>query len=390
MKRLFRILLPLLVIVAALMAARAIKANKPEPTSRSPRPTVLTVEVNELDRTQFPVVIRSQGTVQATITNRLVPEVSGSVVLVGDAFVAGGQFVKGDVLAEIDPRDYEIALTQAQANLAQSDAQLQEQEALAERAAAEWKSLGRRGSPSPLTLREPQLAASKASKDAAEAQVERAELDLERTRLIAPYDGIVAERSVDPGQFVARGSAIGKIHGINSVDVRLPLSSRQLTFLEVVGSAEVELSAVIGGSSQTWLGKLIRVEGVDAATQQLNVIAQVGNPYVVSERDNNSQPLRVGQFVNARIAGKLLDDVFVIPRAALREEREVLIKTAENTIERRAVVVAWSDDDFAAISSGLEQGESLITTPLSTVVNGTPVQTVGDRKPEGRRQKGLN
>ena len=100
--------------------------------------------------------------------------------------------------------------------------------------------------------------------------------------------------------------------------------------------------------------------------------------------------MRVGQFVNARIAGKLLDDVFVIPRAALREEREVLIKTAENTIERRAVVVAWSDDDFAAISSGLEQGESLITTPLSTVVDGTPVQTLGDRKPEGRRQKGLN
>jgi len=113
MKRLFRILLPLLVIVAALMAARAIKANKPEPSSRSPRPTVLTVEVDKLDRTQFPVVIRSQGTVQATITNRLVPEVSGSVVMVGDSFVAGGQFLKGDVLAEIDPRDYEIALTQA-------------------------------------------------------------------------------------------------------------------------------------------------------------------------------------------------------------------------------------------------------------------------------------
>lgn len=390
MKRIISIVLPIVVIVAALASAKVIKANKPEPFSRPQRASALLVDVISLQPSEYPVVIRSQGTVQPTITNTLVPEVAGAVTAVGQDFVVGGQFAKGDILVEIDRRDYEIALTQAQANLAQADAQLEEQEALAERASAEWKSLGRRGTPSALTLREPQLAASKANRDAAEAQVQRADLDLQRTRLLAPYDGIVSARSVDPGQFVARGNPIGQIHALETVDVRLPLSSRQLTYLNTEGGAEVELSATVGGNSQRWIGQLNRVEGVDAATQQLNIIARVADPYVINPDDVNPQPLRVGQYVNARIAGETLQNVFVIPRAALREEREVLIMNDEKRIERRAVTVAWSDNKQAAISDGLSTGEMLVVTPLSTVSDGTPVEVVGDEKAKPQQRQRLN
>lgn len=390
MKRLLSIVLPLVVIVAALASTRVIKANKPEPFSRPPETSALLVEVAELQPSQYSVVIRSQGTVQPTVTNTLVPEVAGAVTAVAQVFVVGGQFVKGDVLVEIDRRDYEIALTQARANLAQADAQLEEQEALAERARAEWKSLGRRGTPSALTLREPQLAASKANRDAAEAQMLRADLDLQRTQLIAPYDGIVSARSVDPGQFVARGNPIGQIHALETVDVRLPLSSRQLTYLDTAGGAEVELSATVGGQAQRWIGKLERVEGVDAATQQLNIIVQVADPYNVNTQDDKQQPLRVGQYVNARIAGETLQDVFVIPRAALREEREVLVMDEQNLIERRAVTVAWSDDEQAAISDGLSPGDMLVITPLSTVADGTPVNVLGEQSDDGKQRQRLN
>lgn len=390
MKRLLSIVLPILVIVAALASAKLIKANKPEPFSRPPTKTSLLVDVVELQPSDYPVIIRSQGTVQPTISNTLVPEVAGSVVAVGPSFVVGGQFNKGDVLIEIDRRDYDIALTQAKANLAQADAQLEEQSALAARAAADWQSLGRRGTPSALTLREPQLAASKANRDAAKAQVQKADLDLQRTRLVAPYSGIVSSRSVDPGQFVSRGNPVGQIHALESVDVRLPLSSRQIAYLDTQSGAEVELSATIGAVQQAWIGQLIRVEGVDAATQQLNVIAQVANPYDLGAGGDSFQPLRVGQYVSARVAGQVLPDVFVIPRAALREEREVLIMNSDNRIERRAVTVAWSDDEEAAISAGLEQGDMLVTTPLSTVSDGTPVEVVGESNPKPEQKQGLN
>ena len=390
MKRLISIVLPIAVIIVAFGASKIIKANKPEPVSRTPPPNTLLVEVVRLESTDYPVIIRSQGTVQPTITNKLVPEVAGTVSSLSDSFVIGGEFKAGDSLVVIDRRDYDIALTQAKANLAQSDAQLQEQSALAESARAEWKALGRRGKPSALTLREPQLAAASANRDAALAQVQRAELDLQRTQLQAPYDGIVSARSVDPGQFVSRGSPIGQIHAIDSVDVRLPLSNRQLTYLDTGAGAQVELTAVIGSETRVWVGELSRVEGLDAATQQLNIIVRVNEPYDVNATSATNFPLRVGQYVNARIAGQILKGVFVIPRAALREEREVLIMTDENTIERRAVTVAWSDDEFAAITVGLSANDALVTTPLSTVTDGTPVKVVGDKKPKPVQGQRLN
>ena len=387
MKRLISIVLPILVIILALGASKLIKANKPETVSRTPPPNILLVEVERLKSTEYPVIIRSQGTVQPTITNKLVPEVAGTVSSISDKFVLGGSFSSGDVLVEIDKRDYDIALTQAKANLAQSDAQLQEQLALADSARAEWQALGRRGKPSSLTLREPQLAAAKANRDAALSQVQRAELDLTRTQLLAPYDGIVSARSVDPGQFVSRGTPIGQIHGIRSVDVRLPLSNRQLTYLDTAAGAEVELTATVGKSARIWAGKLVRVEGIDAVTQQLNIIVRVSEPYGVDSAVAKQAPLRVGQYVNARIAGQVLQDVFVIPRAALREEREVLIMTDDNTIERRSVSVEWSDDEFAAISVGLSENDALVITPLSTVTDGTPVRVMGDKKDAGKAQR---
>ena len=381
-------LLPVAVIAVALLSAKFIGANKPEPEVRDTQVSMAKVDATRLSRTRYPVVIRSQGLVQPTLANTLVPAVAGTVIDINDAFVVGGTFASGDILLEIDPQDYEIALKQAQANLAQADAQLLEQEALADQAKVEWQSMGRRGKPSPLNLRVPQLAAASANRDAALAQVRQAELDLERTRVVAPYNGMVSERLVDPGQFVARGAPVGTIHSTHAVDIRLPLSNRQLTYLNMpssmspssmsdsgasVAAPNVELSASIGTSQQLWTGSLIRAEGIDATTQQLNVIARIQDPYTQSDR-----PLRVGQFVQALIEGQVLEDVFVIPRAALREEREVLVIDKNDEIQRRAVVVAWSDDDVAAIRDGLEEGEVLVLTPMSTVSDGTPVRATID------------
>lgn len=374
--------LPIAILAVAFLGSKLIGASKPAPQKQEAALSMQVVDATRLVYSSYPVLIRSQGTVQATLANTLVPAVAGTVTDVNLAFVVGGVFKQGDVLLQIDPRDYEIALTQAQANLAQSDAQLQEQQALADQARAEWRSLGRSGQPSSLNLRVPQMAAASANRDAAEAQVERAMLDLERTRVIAPYDGMVSARQVDLGEFVARGAPVGAIHSLHAADIRLPLSNRQLTYLSLPEDAlasdapKVELRASIGASQQTWLGSLIRAEGIDAKTQQLYVIARVQNPHTQSDR-----PLRVGQFVQALIEGQVLENVFVIPRSALREEREVLVVDGNETIQRRQVTVAWSDESVAAISDGLEVGDLLVTTPLSTVADGTPVRASIDGVP---------
>ncbi|MEE9321584.1 MAG: efflux RND transporter periplasmic adaptor subunit [Granulosicoccus sp.] len=396
MKMFVKVLLPAIVMASAVFAGRMIMQSRPETSMRPQQISLPAVDATVLKVSNYPVVIRSQGTVQPTVANTLVSEVSGTVTGLSGGYVVGAAFSAGDVLVQLDERDYAIALTQAQATMAQNDAQLEEQKALADLALSDWKSLGRRGQPSALTLRKPQLAASMANQASARAQIQKAELDLQRTRIVAPYDGRVLERNIDIGQFVNRGTPVGRIHAVQSVDVRLPLSSRQLTWLELPSAnspgltgpgiagknlitqalsplPDVELNAVVGGRQHRWTGKLIRAEGVDADTQQLNVIARIEQPLADADA-----PLRVGQYVNALIAGQLLEDVFVIPRSAIRENDEVLILDADQRLFRRKITIAWSDEQFAAVSAGLEVEEVLVLTPLSTVADGTPVRATID------------
>lgn len=373
---LLRLALPLLVLTLSAVAAWQIFGNRPDVSFQPERATRPGVDAQRVTPSDYPVVIRSQGVVRPSRSNTLVSEVAGRVVELSAAFVVGGDVEAGDVLVELDRRDYEIALTRARATLAQAEAGLQEQAALAELARVEWQQLGGRGEPSPLTLRTPQLAAARAERDAAAAEKDRAEVDLERTRIVAPYAGRVLSRAIDGGEFLSRGALVGRIHGIDSVDVVLPLSSRQQTWLQPPTASSrpnVEVMSVRGGRERRWTGKLIRIEGIDEATRQLTVVARIDAPWADPEA-----PLRVGEYVEALIAGQVLEAVFVIPRIALRDTDEVLIVDDAGTVHRQAVVVAWSDDEVAAVTDGLAEGDILVLTPLSTVVDGTPVRATID------------
>jgi len=380
-----------LVLVGAVFAARAILSSAPEAQRSAPAVLLPTAQATVLQPVSYPIVLHSRGTVRPSRRTTLAPEVVGRVTGLSERFVTGGAFEAGEVLVRLDERDYRIALTRAQANQAQAEAALAEQRAQAATARADWRALGRRGEPSALTLREPQTAAALASRDAAEAEVQRARLDLERTRIRAPYDGRVLSRDVDEGQFVTRGAPIGVIYAIESVEVGLPLGARQVPFLELPsvtspsGAAESDASrsAVVvesgsGPDRQAWSGRILRVEGVDAGTQQLNLVARIERPF-----DDPERPLRIGQYVRARIDGRTLEQVFVLPRASLRDEREVLLLDDEGRVSRRAVTPLWSDDEVVVVRNGLTAGEILVLTPLATIADGAPVRaTIDGREPD--------
>jgi len=388
MNLLLKIILPVLVLIGSAFAAKKMVESKPEAGRRGAPPSIQAVEATRLKPTAYPVMLESRGTVEPTTATTLVPEVAGAVRSVSENFVSGGRFSAGDVLVELDKRDFEIALTQANANLAQARAGLQQEQAQAEVAKREWESLRQGQKPSALTLRQPQVAAARANVRSAAAQVERAQLDLDRAVLIAPYDGIVLNSDVDSGQFVNRGTPIGRIYSVEGVDVRLPLSARQIDWLNLAPSSEgekpvVTLSSPDSRADVSWTGTLERVEGVDASTQQLNIIARVSNPEATGQA-----PLRVGQFVNAKIAGRTLDSVFVIPRQALRAGDEVVLVSEDSTLKRQAVTIAWGDAEFVAVSEGLETDAVLVTTPLGAVADDTPVQATIDGVAPPKRQRG--
>lgn len=395
MKLLVKILLPLLVLAVSGWLARGIVLNPPQAERRQPRPPEIVVEAQPLTRQDYRVQIRSQGTVRPHTRGTLITQLAGQVTEVADSFREGGFFAAGETLLRIDPRDYQIAVTVAEAELARAEAAAREERARAEAAASEWRQLNRGREANELVLRKPQLAAALAATEAARAQLAKAELDLQRTRIQAPYAGRVMSKNVAIGQYVTRGTVLAEIYASDYLEVRLPLTNRQLGFVDLpegpfrdgragADTPAVTLSAVVGRREQRWQGRVVRVAStVDTASRQLYVIAQIDNPY---GQDNGGDPalLRVGQFVNAVIEGELLENVIVVPRAALAEGDELLLVDADGRLQRRRVAVVWSDARSAVLADGaLTDDHQLLLslTPLPGVLSGTPVTARVGGKP---------
>jgi len=393
---LLKIALPVVIFVGAVFAAKTIRENAPEPRQRPQFEQVLAVEATTYQPESYQVTLQSRGNARPQSENGIVPEITGTVTAVSPKFVQGGSFKQGDVLVELDQRDFEIALVQAQANVAQASAVLQEEQARSKQAKADWKSLGRKGKPSALTARVPQVAAARAQLASAKAQVQKAELDLERTRIVAAFDGRVMNKSVDVGEFVNRGTMLGRIYAISALEVRLPLAAAQLAHLDIPegeGSVpdgtdsdpkeNVSFKATIGNNEHIWKGYIVRSEGIDTTTQQLNVVARIDQ--VESDR---GEMLRVGQYLTASITANRLDDVFVVPRGAVREDREVVLVNKEGELSLQPVSVEWTDETVAALratSPDLPDSPVIVTTVLGTVVDGTRVRATIDGKAPARR-----
>jgi len=378
---------PTIIFVAILLAVLMAMGKQPPQQKNNERPAVL-VDVLEVSPRDVRFQVDSQGTVQPRHQTSLVAEVSGRIVEVADDFVAGGFFSKGDMLLKIDPSDYEVAVKQARANLAQSRAALEEELARAQVAKEEWASIEAGDIPA-LGLREPQVASAVASVESAEANLQMAERDLERTVIRAPFDGLLRTRSVDIGQFVSTGSQIGMILGTEVAEVRLPLSDRDLAYLqlptqgaELTAEADVRLTSDIAGIKTEWQGQMVRSEGVlDEGSRVIYGVVQVQDPYN-QKGETHAEPLRFGRFVQAAVAGDQASNLYVIPRYALTARGSVWVVKDDRRIEEREVTVRRTDANDVYISDGLARGDRVMLTQLANPLPDMKVRLEGDPLPE--------
>ena len=382
---------PLLVVLVALGGSFFIiqSAEKPELIER--KNPVTTVDVKQLKKQVFQITIHTQGTVKPRTESTLIPEVAGRIIKTSAKFREGAFFEAGDELLRIDDSNYQIAVTVARAKLSEEQLAFAEENALAEQAIRNWQRLGKTTPPSDLVLHKPQLARAKAAVASAGALLKQAQLDLKRAQIVAPYAGRVLEQQVDIGQYVSPGTVLAKIYAVDYAEIRLPLSNRQLEFVDIPESyrgethspdqnTEVTLTVKLGNQKYQWIGHIVRAEGTyDVRSRRLFVVAQVDNPY--GHQDPKKPPLKVGQYVEAQIRGRLLDKVFVIPRAAVRENSQILLVDKQNKIQTRRVKAIWEDDQTMIISEGIEEGELLCLTPITFAAQGITVKPLLDGKP---------
>ena len=369
---------PLLLVLGAIAVTVIMFLSQPEPVKAAAPEAALAVKTQILKSTSVTLEVESQGTVQPRTRTTLISEVSGAVLEVSEQFIVGGTFGAGDVLLSLDPTDYEVALQRAEAQLISANAKLELEKARAIQAAKEWQMTGRPQSEAPiLALRKPYLAEAEANILQSKAEVKQAKQKLEKTKIRAPYAGMVAFKSADVGQYVTTGSRLGETFAIDFVEVRLPLTERDLarmdalTFKGIPSESMVTLSGSVNGKQREWLAEVVRSEGVvNEINRSQYLVARMSDPYGISgSGDSVSPPLLVGTFVTAKLKGKVLEDVFELPRSALLQGSKVATVDSQTRMNIRAVDVIFSDDSFYYVT-GLNDGVQVITSALGTPIEG--------------------
>ena len=371
MRGLQRSLLITGILAAAILVAIAMVAMRGEPPKKDTPTLAMLVEVIELEpmAAQFP--ISSQGTVRPRTETVLSAEISGAITQISPKFIPGGVFDAGEVLMRIDPTNYEVAVKQAEALLNQRRIEFE--------GAQKLRSQGYRA--------ESEFASAAAALATAEAELVRAERNLERTFIRLPYDGIVRSKEADIGQFVNPGTRLGVTFATDIAEVRLPLTDNDLAFVQLPYAAEitesgeargpaVTLSAIQRGSRKEWNARIVRTEGVvDEGSRVTYAVARIRDPYRLN---SDGEPLPMGTFVAATIEGDAVEGLLRVPRHALRGSDQLLFVDDENRLRIRSVRILRADARYAYLDAGAAAGERVVTTTMEAPINGMLVRTTDD------------
>jgi len=375
-----RALLPFLVIVISLVLTFVLVKSRKTPKPHEAPHLGPLVEVGILTKADRQILISGTGSAQSRYEVSITPQVKGRVSKLAPQMVAGGTFQKGELLFAIEDVDYQLAIAHAQATLAQAELELLRNENLADLARKEWHSLNSESDlePNPLVVYEPQLKSARALRDAAQANVKQAELNLERTRVFAPFDCYVRSEQLEIGQFLNAGAPVATVAGIDQIEIVVPLPLEEIVWLQVPrkgtkqrGSlAKVELQS--GGRTFHWQGEITRSLGeIDPRNRMARVVVTVNDPFTEdTEKANLLNDLLPGMFVNVQILGEELSDIISVPRGAMHDNDTIWVIDDENRLHIREVDILRRERDEVLIRSGLDANEKIVLTNLSGAAEG--------------------
>jgi len=371
----------ILLLAASVITVIHLTEPKAQRTSASKR-TAMLVEVTHGERGTFQPEIQAMGTVRPDKEIILSPRVAGEIVSISQSFTPGGFVDEGEVLLQIDPADYEVVLLQRKSELLQASADLELELGRQDLAQKDYKDL--EGTISSeyksLVLRAPQLNTARSRVEAAEAAVRRAELDLERTRIRAPFAAHIINREANVGSQVSPGESLGKLVGIKHYWVEAAVPVSNLRWIDFSEERESSGPGVHIRNRAAWPegtfreGSVHRLIGeLEEQTRLARVLITVADPLSHEPESADLPPLMVGSFVEARIAGIPIRDVIRIDREYVRQDDTIWID--ENGVLRiRDLEIVFRDDEFAYVRSGLSTEDQVVTTNLATVFDGAALR----------------
>ena len=376
MKIILKVILPILLIAISFIGSKAlITAREPLQSKQVPSvvPKVSTITVNI--ETHSPP-IHTYGTVKSFFETQLTPQVSGEIISISKDFRVGKSVTKGTFLAQIDTTDYQAILSKEAALLSNYERTLEEEIIRAEQANQDWLASGRKlDSASSFVLRKPQLSAAKANIASSKASIKKAQADIDRCTIKAPFDAVVSQRSASLGNYATAQSTLGTLVATEHAEIRLPLTPAQVQRIQLP-TKDTEPTAITLTSptkpQAKWQASLTRTEPIiDPRNQVVFVIAEIASPY------DCEVPLPVGTFVNASIPAAPVNGALKIPEAALINDSYLWAVDKKSTLVRLPVSRIYSFQKYAYVTPNdatLRAPFTIVSRPLTNFRQGMKVQ----------------
>ena len=375
-----RLVLPGIIVLAGVGISVAMVKSQPKAERDAGEASAVLVEVLTAEMGEVSATLRGTGTVEPARQVSMAFEVPGSLVWVSGEAVPGGRFSRGEVIARVDPRVYELAVKQAEATATRAELDLQLEQSRKTVAEREWEILGegKSASDAPLALREPQLAAAEIAAASAAGALERAQIDLSRTELRAPFNAVVVNESLEMGQLVGATGAVITMVGTDAARVEVSVPVEKLSLVELpqgnrVGSSAIITQSLGNGGEVVRDGRVHRLVGqLDPTTRTATLLVQVDAPM-----EGEGLPLLPGAFVAVQIEGVAREGIVSLPRQAVSEGSTAWVVGEDDKLERRSLEVAWGTMEHVFVSSGLQSGDLVVTSTLSLPMEGQVVRVAG-------------
>ena len=366
-------LLIIIVIIVTALAAFIMTKNKAPARQRGQAPSVaVPVQAVTSSSADYQVILSSQGIANARTETTISAQVSGNVTDVSDKYRAGAFFEKGEWIMSIDSRDFEASLKLSEAAVDRARLAITQEQASAELAKKNWDRLNPGETANDLVLRKPQLASARSELKSAQAQYETAKLNVERTRITAPFSGKLTEKTVDIGQYLTPGRAVANLVATDKLEIELPVSAKWRQFIDLQDGKNPRVEIFVGDDqSAGWQGEIVNVSAtIDQQSRQLVMFAEVP-----SKNTSGGIDLLVGDYVTAKIWGKTIEDVIALPRETLVDGNAIWI-IKDNKLYKEPVNVIWMDINDVVIENTLPPKTLVNITALGYVVSGVPIRMV--------------
>jgi len=380
-RKVFKVMVPLLILGSGLALASYLHNTGPKTSKRTPVKTARLIKAQAVHATSERVILRAMGTVIPARRMQLRARVSGEIISTHGEFLEGGFFKEGEKILQIDPEDYKLAVAQKQSQVVNARYELKLEKGRQDVAKREWQLLNGDKTASALdielALRKPHLEKAQADLAASEAELEQAQLNLDRTTVRAPFNAIVLTRHVEKGSQISIQDQLAELAGTDEYWIQVSLPVDRLEWITIPlkpGDFGSKVHIFYGNSSQR-TGTVIKLlSDLEEEGRMARVLVSVKDPLDLKNPNKKQTPLLIGEYVRVEIEGLNLENVFRLPRTALRDNSRIWIAGDDGRLIIRNVDVLWRDMETVFLKNGLTEGEQVIVSDLAAPVEGMAVR----------------